>query len=66
MHVSATQKGRKVQAKTVSLNLRVSAEERALISAMARDEGLPMATFIMWLMRREAKARGLQPPKVDD
>lgn len=48
--------------KSKPLNLRVRPDEHAAIAAMARREGLPMATFIVWLLRKEAKERGVEWP----
>jgi hypothetical protein len=47
--------------KTKPLNLRVSPVDHALVAEMARKEGLPVATFIMWLLRKEAEKRGITP-----
>ena len=45
-----------------SLNMRTTDGERAAIVALAKSEGLPVTTFIVWLLRREAKERGLDWP----
>jgi predicted DNA binding CopG/RHH family protein len=59
----STQKERRMNVKTKPLNIRVSPEEHAAISALARKEGLPMATFIVWLLKKEAERRGSEWPE---
>jgi predicted DNA binding CopG/RHH family protein len=44
------------------LNLRVTRAEREAIASMARREGLPVATFIVWLLKKEAERRGAEWP----
>jgi predicted DNA binding CopG/RHH family protein len=59
----STQKARNMNVKDKPLNMRVTAAERAAIVELAKNEGLPVATFIVWLLRKEAKERGLEWPQ---
>lgn len=59
----STQKARNMNVKDKPLNMRVTAAEREAIVALARHEGLPVATFIVWLLRKEAKERGIEWPE---
>lgn len=59
----STQKARNMNVKDKPLNMRVTAAERDAIAALAKSEGLPVATFIVWLLRKEAKERGIEWPK---
>lgn len=58
----STQKARNMNVKDKPLNMRVTAAERDAIAALAKSEGLPVATFIVWLLRKEAKERGIEWP----
>lgn len=49
--------------KSKPLNLRVTPDEHAAIAALAKNEGLPVATFIVWLLKKEAERRGSEWPK---
>lgn len=59
----STQKARNMNVKDKPLNMRVTAAERDAITALAKNEGLPVATFIVWLLRKEAKERGIEWPE---
>lgn len=59
----STQKARNMNVKDKPLNMRVTAAERDAIAALAKSEGLPVATFIVWLLRKEAEKRGIEWPE---
>lgn len=58
----STQKDVRMNVKGKALNMRVTPAEHAAIQALAKNEGLPVATFIVWLLRKEAKERGIEWP----
>ena len=58
----STQKARDMNVKNKPLNMRVKPAEHDAIVALAKNEGLPVATFIVWLLRKEAKERGIEWP----
>lgn len=58
----STQKARDMNVKSKPLNMRVTPAEHAAIAALAKSEGLPVATFIVWLLRKEAEKRGVEWP----
>ena len=58
----STQKARNMNVKNKPLNMRVTPAEREAIVELAKSEGLPVATFIVWLLRKEAKERGIDWP----
>jgi hypothetical protein len=49
----------KTTTKELRLHLRIAEEDRAMLDALAADDGLPPSAVVRLLVRREYRARGL-------